>query len=138
MKKKLALAAVSAALLTAATDTPAYATVDQHGSAMVTVWAGPSAKCRAYTVNIDPYTFNSDIKGVFESYNGGLCQAWLERKRYNADGSVNYDWTKVSHTYTWGSGTVQTGWHWNGTDAGSRVCVIWLDTNEKGCSKGIW
>ncbi|WP_406458454.1 hypothetical protein OG782_36250 [Streptomyces sp. NBC_00876] len=106
MKKKLVLAAVSAAVFVAATATTASASVEQHGYGMVTVWEGGAAKCRAYTTNINPSDFNSDIKGVFESYNGGLCQAWMERKRYNSDGTVNYNWTTVTDTYTFGFGTV--------------------------------
>ncbi|WP_369229673.1 hypothetical protein AB5J56_02880 [Streptomyces sp. R21] len=129
----------TAALLVGATATSANAVVQQVGNYAVQITNGVSLSyCHAYTENKTNDT-NSDIKGKFDAANGSTCTAWLERKRYNPDGSVQQDWTRVSDVYSVQSWTAaETGWHWNGTNAGSRVCIIRVDTGERGCSKGVW
>ncbi|MGQ4381924.1 hypothetical protein [Streptomyces sp. SAS_270] len=137
MKKQIVFTLATAALLMGATTTSANATVTKAGDYAVSIHIGTAEFCRANTLSQGGA--NSDIKGQFTASNGGACQAWLERKRYNDDGSLQYNWTKISDYYFLQSGDQrETGWHWNGANTGSRVCVILTSTSEKGCSNGIW
>ncbi|GAA2994051.1 hypothetical protein [Streptosporangium longisporum] len=52
------------------------------------------------------------------------CTSELYRKRYNDDGSVRYDWTALGAERVVGRfTTAYTGWHWNGTNAGTKGFV---------------
>ncbi|WTW98810.1 hypothetical protein OG216_38130 [Streptomycetaceae bacterium NBC_01309] len=68
---------------------------------------------------------------------GHRCTFWLERKRLGPNG---YDWTRVSAREDLIKGTYYyTGFHWNGTDAGSRVCVDNHDLQSfRQCGAGAW
>jgi hypothetical protein len=61
------------------------------------------------------------------------CTFWLERKRIG-----EYDWTRVSDVYTVWYTSARTGFHWNGTNAGSRVCLYNSDQRTTACSSGYW
>ncbi|GAA2994041.1 hypothetical protein [Streptosporangium longisporum] len=81
-------------------------------------------------------TTDGYVQALAQSW-GNECYMILERKRLGAGG---YDWTPVSDTRLVGIGYVtKTGWHWNGTDAGSRVCVVnaTLGGTVK-CGAGAW
>ncbi|MER6162493.1 hypothetical protein ABT147_44605 [Streptomyces sp. NPDC001868] len=98
--------------------------------------------CMGWTENKNPDSGNSDIRAGFRAAanSGAGCQGWLERKRFNPDGTVKYNWTRVSDYVFYQDGDPWrfTGYHWNGTDAGSRVCVKLTATGEQGCSYGVW
>jgi hypothetical protein len=79
-------------------------------------------------------TTDNYVQALGQSWGVGFCEFWLERKRIGA-----YDWTQVSDTYgVENAGPLSTGFHWNGTDAGSRVCLRYVSTGEQRCSSGYW
>jgi hypothetical protein len=78
-------------------------------------------------------TTDNYVQALGQSW-GDECEFWLERK---AIGS--YDWTQVSDTYLVLNASLSTGFHWNGTNAGSRVCLRNLSIGDvTHCSSGYW
>ncbi|MFC7216836.1 hypothetical protein ACFQLX_01415 [Streptomyces polyrhachis] len=136
MRSRLLTVLASAAAFLAATTTTAGAQVVKEGSQFVFIYAGGYRMCTAALFDDGP---NTDVRGQFEAHHGGACQGWLERRRDNPDGSTMYGWTRVSDYYfvpdNWAKAT---GAHWNGTGAGSRVCIILTSTGEKGCTDVRW
>ncbi|MEU3464436.1 hypothetical protein ABZ721_31330 [Streptomyces sp. NPDC006733] len=80
------------------------------------------------------------VRGVWQSADDYAisCRGWLERKAYNPDGTVKYNWTKVTDYYYVNSVQERSGYHWNGTNVGTRLCLENLGTGEKECSTGVW
>jgi hypothetical protein len=142
MKVRAGLSLLLAALLAIVAANPAAA--DRLESE---VWARllftPASADRIYC---DAYTevraSDGYVRGAFRSWNLGssaqVCEGWLERKRYNSDGSLQYNWTRVSDIDRIIAETRWSGYHWNGTDAGSRVCIKNYASGEKACSYGVW
>jgi hypothetical protein len=90
--------------------------------------------CKAW---MNRRTSDNYVQGLVQSW-GDDCGMWLERKRIGS-----YDWTPVSNFYEVDDGvldaTAGTGFHWNGTDAGSRVCLFdYSRDTEAVCSPGYW
>jgi hypothetical protein len=83
-------------------------------------------------------TTDGYVQALGQSWYSTDCDVWLERKRYNSDGSVAYNWKRVSNRYPILNSSASTGFHWNGTNAGSRVCVENFNNGSKSCSKGYW
>lgn len=80
-------------------------------------------------------TSDGYIQAVGQSW-GDDCDFWLQRKRLGEGG---YDWTIVSNRYSIQNSTAATGFHWNGTNAGSRVCVHnYGNTYGVVCGDAIW
>ncbi|MFC4504896.1 MULTISPECIES: hypothetical protein [Streptomyces] len=133
MKRQIALSLGAAALLIAATASPASAGT-AHNSGSGTIWTGSDGTVLCYTSieNRDYDNHHSDVKGRFESHVGFGCQGWLERK------SDEYNWTRVSNNYFISDGQhASTAWHWNGGSAQSRVCIVLTANGEKVCSTGL-
>ncbi|MET7370427.1 hypothetical protein ABZS61_32100 [Streptomyces sp. NPDC005566] len=140
MKKKIAVAIAATALTLFANASPASADVVRNEGFVAIRTSAGYELCVGVMEGRDPFDSNSDQKARFKAYAGTGCQGWLERKRYNADGSVQYNWTKVSDYYWFSDGQAwkETGFHWNGTNAGSRVCVLDTSVGKKECSTGVW
>ncbi|MFD5714568.1 hypothetical protein ACFWHW_30060 [Streptomyces pharetrae] len=75
------------------------------------------------------------VQAVAQSWNNHECVFVLQRKRL---GSGGYDWTTVSDTYWILNQKKATGYHWNGTNAGSRVCLWNYTTGGEDCGEGAW
>ncbi|OSZ57046.1 hypothetical protein OQI_29430 [Streptomyces pharetrae CZA14] len=75
------------------------------------------------------------VQAVAQSWNNHECVFVLQRKRL---GSGGYDWTTVSDTYRIMNEKKATGYHWNGTNAGSRVCLWNYTTGGEDCGEGAW
>jgi hypothetical protein len=73
---------------------------------------------------------NSDryVQGVLQSW-GDFCGMKLQRRKIGAS------WTTVSSTYWVRNDKRSTGFHWNGNNAGSRVCLF---TSSWHCSPTHW
>ncbi|MEU3464437.1 hypothetical protein ABZ721_31335 [Streptomyces sp. NPDC006733] len=80
------------------------------------------------------------VRGGFRSYApySISCTGWLERKAYNPDGTVKYNWTKVTDYYFVNNSIDYSGYHWNGANVGTRICMQIIATGEKACSYGVW
>jgi hypothetical protein len=87
--------------------------------------------CKAW---MNKRTEDGYVQGLVQSW-GNACEMWLERKRLGTGG---YDWTPVSNIYGVINTTASTGFHWNGTNAGSRVCLFNYDAGTGRCSSGYW
>jgi hypothetical protein len=134
LKKQIVFTLATATLVLGATATTAGASIVRVNNHDVGIKVGGYEVCSAYTE-----TRGAEAKGKFWAQNGGACQAWLERQRFNADGSLMYNWQRVSDFY-WlqNVDSRETGWHWNGDNARSRVCIVDTRTGEKGCAEGVW
>ncbi|UNS98201.1 hypothetical protein MMF93_18385 [Streptomyces tubbatahanensis] len=53
-------------------------------------------------------------------------------------GSGGYNWTQVSRNHWMTSVKRATGFHRNGTNAGSRVCIENSVTGKRGCGAAKW
>jgi hypothetical protein len=73
------------------------------------------------------------VQGLVESWSNADCLMWLERKVIGS-----YDYTPVSNGYEVINTSAATGFHWNGTNAGSRVCIEDLKSGSSGCGKTAW
>lgn len=73
------------------------------------------------------------VQGLVQSWNGADCVMWLERKVIGS-----YDYTPVSDGYEVVNTSASTGFHWNGANAGSRVCVHNNSTGAGGCGATAW
>ncbi|WP_330290545.1 hypothetical protein [Streptomyces sp. NBC_00576] len=129
MRKKIAVSLGAAALLLAATASPANAA---NGKLFAEVYAGSTLACYTSIKNSVESNPHSDVKGHFSAYSGFGCQGWLERK------TDEYNWKRVSDWYfisdpQWR----ETAWHWNGGSAQSRVCIVLTANSVKNCSTGL-
>jgi hypothetical protein len=129
MKRKMAVSLGAAALLLAATASPANAA---HNKLSASVYAGSTLACYTSIKNSVESNPHSDVKGHFSAYSGFGCQGWLERK------TDEYNWKRVSDWYfisdpEWR----ETAWHWNGGSAQSRVCIVLTANSVKDCSTGL-
>ncbi|WP_405820721.1 hypothetical protein OG241_33675 [Streptomyces sp. NBC_01390] len=129
MKKKIAVSLGAAALLLAATASPAGASSNTYSA---TIKAGSALACYASIKNDVESNHHSDVQGFFEAYSGFGCEGWLERK------TDAYNWKRVSDLYFVPSGEWRkTAWHWNGGSAQSRVCIVLTANSVKECSTGL-
>ncbi|MBW8486197.1 hypothetical protein [Actinomadura parmotrematis] len=80
------------------------------------------------------------VRGVWQSSDlyAVSCKGWLERKTYSTDGTVKQNWTKVTNYYFVNSDQDRSGYHWNGTNAGTRICAQVIDSGQTQCSTGVW
>ncbi|WP_432081203.1 hypothetical protein [Streptomyces sp. WAC 04229] len=75
------------------------------------------------------------VQAVGQSWNNNECLFVLQRRRV---GSGGYGWTAVSHSYWILNSKNSTGYHWNGNDAGSRVCLWNYTTGAEDCGATAW
>ncbi|WP_027344851.1 hypothetical protein [Hamadaea tsunoensis] len=133
---RIALAALAALASVFAVGTPALAGTSRNSDTVWITAGNGTILCTAILIVRDSDGY---VMGRFQSVDLGSgtqkCAGWLERK---VTGSGGYDWTPVSDTYVVNAYTKSTGWHWNGTNAGSRVCLENLTTWEMACSTGVW
>ncbi|WP_405016595.1 hypothetical protein OHV05_05425 [Kitasatospora sp. NBC_00070] len=136
MKTKALITLGAAALTILATAVPANASVSKTNSNVRIIISG-STQCDGWVEASDD---GVNAIGTFSGVDySASCIGWLERKRYNDNGTVMYNWTKITdYYYLNGIQTSLSGWHWNGTNAGTRVCMKFTPTGETGCSNGIW
>ncbi|HET6859708.1 MAG TPA: hypothetical protein VFH94_21785 [Streptomyces sp.] len=80
-------------------------------------------------------TSDGYVQALGQSWNNHECVFVLQRKRL---GSGGYDWTATSNSYWILNSTNATGYHWNGTNAGSRVCLWNYTTGGSACGEGAW
>lgn len=80
-------------------------------------------------------TSNGEVQALGQSWNNNECVVFLQRKRL---GSGGYDWKQITHSYFLLNSTAATGFHWNGTNAGSRVCIMNSTTGGADCGDGAW
>ncbi|MET7451357.1 hypothetical protein ABZT03_05535 [Streptomyces sp. NPDC005574] len=73
------------------------------------------------------------VQGLVQSWSGTDCSMWLERKVIGS-----YDYTPVSDAYEVYNASASTGFHWNGTNAGSRVCIHNYNTGGSACGETAW
>ncbi|MDX3804294.1 hypothetical protein [Streptomyces sp. AK04-3B] len=73
------------------------------------------------------------VQGLVQSWNGADCVMWLERKVIGS-----YDYKSVSDGYEVINTSASTGFHWNGANAGSRVCVHNYSTGAGACGDTAW
>lgn len=73
------------------------------------------------------------VQAAAHSY--GECAMWLERK---VIGDGGYNWKPVSNRYWMFNSAAKTGFHWNGTNAASRVCLYDSDDEMGGCGPEVW
>ncbi|MFC4504909.1 MULTISPECIES: hypothetical protein [Streptomyces] len=79
---------------------------------------------------------NGYVQALGQSWNNNQCVVYLERMRL---GSGGYGWTPVSSSYFLLNSTAATGFHWNGTDAASHVCIDNATTGQKHiCGDAAW
>ncbi|MBW8486196.1 hypothetical protein [Actinomadura parmotrematis] len=128
-----------AALCVLATAAPASADV-RKGDDYVDIWTEGNFGVRICGATITVRSSDGYVKGGFSSFQpySISCKGWLERKTYNTDGTVKQNWTKVTNFYFVNNSHDESGYHWNGTNAGTRICMQVIDTGEKACSYGIW
>lgn len=75
------------------------------------------------------------VQALGQSWNNHECVFVLQRKRV---GSGGYNWTAVSNGYWILNSKKSTGYHWNGKNAGSRVCLWNYTTGGSDCGDGAW
>jgi hypothetical protein len=81
-------------------------------------------------------TSDGYVQAVAQSWNDHRCIFELQRKRV---GSGGYDWKPVSDIYGIQNSKNATGYHWNGTNAGSRVCLVNATTGGPvACGDAAW
>jgi hypothetical protein len=131
-----AIAVVDAASATAAPANGLSATPTDVGALSVVYISGQDkviGSCKAW---MNRRTSDNYVQGLAQSW-GDDCLMWLERKRIGS-----YDWTPVSDYHevnsAIGKPTASTDFHWNGTDAGSRVCLWNERLGTQDCSSGYW
>ncbi|MET8662711.1 hypothetical protein [Streptomyces tendae] len=78
---------------------------------------------------------DGDVQAVGQSWNNNECLFVLQRKRV---GSGGYGWTAVSYSYWILNSKNSTGYHWNGDNAGSRVCLWNYTTGAEDCGAAVW
>ncbi|MET8116497.1 hypothetical protein [Streptomyces prasinus] len=113
------------------------ASVSSVGSAQaaeVEYWAGKDVILGACKGWLNKRTSDGYVQAVVQSW-GDECAMWLERKRLGTNG---YDWTRVSNRVVIISSQYKTGFHWNGTDAASRVCITHNTTGREDCGLAAW
>ncbi|MGW0335333.1 hypothetical protein ACWD0J_26275 [Streptomyces sp. NPDC003011] len=80
-------------------------------------------------------TSDGYVQALGQSWNNHECLFVLQRKRV---GSGGYDWKAVSNAYWILNSKDATGYHWNGTNAGSRVCLWNYTTGGSACGDAAW
>ncbi len=126
---------VRAAVVTAAM--ALAVSVGSAGSAQaaeIEYWPGKDATVGSCKGWLNKRASDGYVQAVAQSW-GDDCAYWLERKRLGTGG---YDWTRVSDYVVIHVAQSKTGFHWNGTDAGSRVCVSQNHTDTTVCGAGAW
>lgn len=103
-------------------------------AAAVEYWPGKDVTVGSCKGWLNKRTSDGYVQAVGQSW-GALCGFELQRKRLGTGG---YDWTPVSDLYVIQNAQSATGFHWNGTDAGSRVCLVNYTTNASDCGLGAW
>jgi hypothetical protein len=73
------------------------------------------------------------VQGLVQSWNGVDCEMWLERKVIGS-----YDYKHVSGGTDVVNTTASTGFYWNGTNAGTRVCITNWSTYVSDCGETAW
>lgn len=138
---RLALAMVVAATMVVAAASPSVAAAPDRNPSkesdvgiLSTVYISGQdvvlGDCKAW---MNRRTTDNYVQALGQSW-GQNCTFWLERKRIG-----EYDWTRVSDIYVVQNSSASTGFHWNGTNAGSRVCLRNLSAADfDACSSGYW
>ncbi|NUR72831.1 MAG: hypothetical protein HOU81_18615 [Hamadaea sp.] len=143
MKSRIAITAVLSlvGILLSAAPADAATSNDEYTAEIIGYASGiPFLVCQAH---LNVRSSDGYVQGGFRSYdntevNLGIhrCIGWLERRSIKPGNS--YGWTKVSNFYEVYNGSRWTGWHWNGDDAESRVCISDMDGPDAVCSTGHW
>ncbi|MFI5799824.1 hypothetical protein [Streptomyces sp. NPDC051677] len=76
-------------------------------------------------------TTDGYVQALGQSW-GARCYVWLER----AD--IHFAWKEVSHSYEIQQSKAATGFHWNGRNYGSRVCISNLALGGTQCGATAW
>lgn len=137
VSKSLAAAAATIAVA-AGVMTATPATAQGTGALAIEYIPGQDVTVGSCKGWMNKRTTDGYVQALGQSWYSTDCDVWLERKRYNSDGSVDYNWKPVSNRYPILNSSASTGFHWNGTNAGSRVCVENFNNGSKSCSKGYW
>ncbi|WP_405009350.1 hypothetical protein [Kitasatospora sp. NBC_01539] len=69
------------------------------------------------------------------SSHNNSCSIWLQRQRV---GDGGYPWTTVSGVLDMYNNQRATAYHWNGTDAASRVCLNNASLGATNCGITVW
>ncbi|GAA4998060.1 hypothetical protein GCM10023205_84840 [Yinghuangia aomiensis] len=129
-KRTLRAAIVTVAMAFAAS----VSGVGSAHAATVEYWPGKDVTVGSCKGWLNKRTSDGYVQAVAQSWGAG-CAFQLQRKRLGTGG---YDWTPVSDLYLIKNVQYATGFHWNGTDAGSRVCLFNNDINVSDCGAGAW